>query len=301
MGSEARNLGAETHWHPGQLTPPGAGGRRLAPLFRWPGGKRWLVPTLLRLTPAYSGRYFEPFLGGGALFFALQPERATLADTNTDLVACYQAIREDHQRVAAELARLSPDEATYYTVRASAPRDRFGRAARLIYLTSLAFNGIHRVNRRGEFNVPYGGRQYAWLGHPSLLQPYAAGLSTADLRAEDFEVALSPASQGDLVYLDPPYTVAHSNNGFVKYNDSIFSWKDQQRLAALARDLAERGCLVIISNAYHESIRQLYPTFGAAMVSRNSVMAADPSKRGRTKEYVLTSFPIDQVALDGIR
>ncbi len=259
------------------------------------------MPALLKLVPEYSGRFFEPFLGGGALFFALRPDRSFLSDSNADLISCYQAIADDHGRVADELTRLPLDKASYYAIRAATPTDRFARAARLIYLTSLAFNGIHRVNRHGEFNVPYGGRQYTWLRNPDLLRPYASALTTADLRAAGFEVVLADAGKGDLVYLDPPYTVAHLNNGFVKYNDKIFLWKDQERLAVLARDLADRGCLVIASNAYHESIRRLYPTFNALSVSRTSVMAADPAKRGLTHEYVLTSFPVDQVTPDGIR
>jgi DNA adenine methylase len=159
----------------------------------------------------------------------------------------------------------------------------------LIYLTTLAFNGIYRVNRQGQFNVPYGGREYPGLGRAGSLERYADALSTATIRSGDFEAALARATAGDFVYLDPPYTVAHSNNGFLRYNESIFSWKDQQRLASVAAELDRRGCLVVVSNAPHFSIRGLYQGFRVLSASRRSLIAADSTRRQRTDELVFTN------------
>lgn len=261
----------------------------LDPLFRWPGGKRWLVPTLMELVPERFGTYYEPFFGAGALFFAVRPTTAVLSDKNHELMDCYRAVSEEHCQVAANLRALPRNRDGYCQVRASNPTDRAERAARLIYLTTLAFNGIYRVNRQGEFNVPYGGREYPALGSEGSLASHAAALGSAEIRAGDFETAVASAKRGDLVYLDPPYTVAHSNNGFLRYNEHIFSWKDQERLAAVAGELDERGCVVIVSNAAHESIRALYRRFRVITVSRRSLIAADPSHRQSTDELVFTN------------
>lgn len=261
----------------------------LAPLFRWPGGKRWLVPTLRTLIPKKFGRYFEPFFGAGALYFALQPRTAFISDINLDLMMCYRALRDDHEAVAEGLRAMPRDRESYYRIRDDQPKSAAEAAARFIYLTTLAFNGIYRVNRAGRFNVPYGARDYGSLGSVAQLRTYGEALKGATVLSGDFEAALDGASAGDVVYLDPPYTVAHSNNGFIKYNDRLFSWDDQKRLAAVVAELDGRGCCVIMSNAHHESIARLYPSLTHLVVSRHSVMAADASYRGKILEYLITN------------
>jgi DNA adenine methylase len=261
----------------------------LEPLFRWPGGKRWLVPQLLRLVPNAIGTYHEPFFGGGALFFAQRPASAVLSDANRELIETYRTIRDSPADVADRLRGFPRDRDGYYLVRASRPTRAADRAARFIYLTTMAFSGIHRVNKRGEFNVPYGGRKYPGLGTEGSLVSYAAALMGARLEAQDFETALGVAVAGDFVYLDPPYTVAHGNNGFVRYNERIFSWKDQQRLASVAASLDRAGCHVVVSNAVHSSIQQLYSGFRSIPVSRRSLIAADPARRLVTDEVVFTN------------
>lgn len=261
----------------------------LEPLFRWPGGKRWLVPELMGLLPDPIGTYHEPFFGGGALFFAFRPASAVLSDANSELMDAYCTIRDASSDVEDHLRSYPRDRDGYYRVRGSHPATATERAARFVYLTTMAFNGIYRVNRQGEFNVPYGGRMYPSLGTEGGLRPYAAALKGAEIRAADFEEALEVAVGGDLVYLDPPYTVAHGNNGFLRYNESIFSWKDQQRLAAIAAELDHKGCRVIVSNAAHNSIRELYSGFRTIPVSRQSRIAADPARRLVTHELIFTN------------
>lgn len=273
---------------PAEPCPP----RALVPLFRWPGGKRWLVPRLTELVPANIGRYYEPFFGGGALFLAVRPSPATISDRNSALMACYRAVRDDHAEVARILRGLPRDRNSYLKIRASVPEGSSARAARLIYLTTLAFNGIYRVNRHGAFNVPYGGRTYDDLGNEEELRAVAEALATVEIKSGDFGDAVAGASAGDFVYLDPPYTVTHSNNGFVRYNDRIFSWNDQQRLADVAAFLSRSGCTVVVSNASHPSIVALYPSFRMIRVTRTSVMAATANRRGLIQELVLTNAPI---------
>jgi DNA adenine methylase len=154
----------------------------------------------------------------------------------------------------------------------------------LIYLTSLAFNGIYRVNLSGQFNVPYGYKTHLSPCDEVRIRESSISLKSAVITHQDFEPALHDARQGDLVYLDPPYTVAHGNNGFIKYNAKIFSWKDQLRLAAVARQLAGRGCTVLVSNADHSSIRELYQRFETKRLERNSVIAASEDFRSVVTE-----------------
>ena len=262
---------------------------RLDPPFRWPGGKRWLIDRLVELVPANSGRFFEPFFGGGALFWALRPDAATISDSNAALMDCYTAIRDHPRGVSARLRELPQDGTTYYRVRSERPVDDLARAARFIYLTTLAFNGIFRVNKAGDFNVPFSGRSYPRILDDSYLERYADALRNAEIMSGDFESAVKVAIAGDVVYLDPPYTVKHGKNGFVKYNARIFSWTDQERLARVAQDLANRGCSVIVSNADHDSIRDLYQGFAESIVTRNSAIAATPKHRGEAQEIVLTN------------
>lgn len=254
------------------------------PLLKWAGGKRRLLDDILPLVPPSFGRYFEPFLGGAALFFALRPPWAYLSDKNAELIHAYLQVRNHPESVIRELRKLKNSEEEYYRVRSSAPEKDAARAARLIYLTALAFNGIYRVNLRGQFNVPYGYKVHLDPCDEERILESSAILRTAVVRQVDFQHAVSDARQGDLIYLDPPYTVAHGNNGFVKYNARIFSWEDQVRLAALARDLVGRGCTVLVSNADHSSIRQLYDGFEVKIIERNSIIAASSGSRSVVTE-----------------
>jgi DNA adenine methylase len=249
------------------------------PLLKWPGGKRNLIKKILPLIPPQFNRYFEPFLGGGALFFALQPPQAHLSDNNGELMLAYLQVRDQPGAVIRELRKLRNSERDYYKVRASRPTGASAQAARFIYLITLAFNGIYRVNLNGEFNVPYGYKVHLDPCDEERIRRASDLLMNASLGHCEFEEALGDARQGDLVYLDPPYTVAHRNNGFLKYNAKIFSWEDQLRLARIARDLVRRGCAVVVSNADHASIRKLYEGFAVITVERSSIIAASSTFR----------------------
>lgn len=263
---------------------------RLEPFLKWPGGKRQLSPDLLHIAPREFKRYFEPFLGSGAMFFALQPDRAVLADSNSQLIECYRQVKDNCDGVLSELRKLKNSPTEYYRIRASDPRESAARAARLIYLVKLAFNGIYRVNRStGRFNVPYGNHTERDVFDEDRLRVASDALRHARIQPGDFSETVARASAGDLVYLDPPYTLAHSNNGFVRYNQRLFSWADQVRLAKCALRLADRGVHVMVSNAPHSSILRLYPGFGRKRLVRGSQIAANPEFRGSVTELVLTA------------
>lgn len=258
----------------------------LPPPFRWPGGKRWLLPHLLALVPGTFGRYFEPFLGGGAMFFALRPKHSSLSDTNADLIAFYRAVRDDWRGVADALTKMPQDADHYYEVRRSAPKSAAECAARFLYLTTLSFNGIFRVDREGRFNTPFGHRPNSLLQSVDYLQRYSNALDGAELKAVDFEEACADAVTGDLVYFDPPYRMPGASLVHVRYNGNPFSWNDQTRLAQVANSLVDRGCHVIVSNAWDQSISDLYRGFEAMEITRRSSVAATLAGRGQVKEYL---------------
>lgn len=256
------------------------------PLLKWPGGKRKLLHQLLEIAPRHYGDYYEPFVGGGALFFALLPRRAHLSDNNADLINCYMQVRDNPHELISALQQMKNSEDDYYRIRASVPSSNLQAAARFIYLTTLSFNGIHRVNLNGVFNVPYGKKSHLEPGEPTRILRANCALQSSELRVSDFAWVAECATSGALVYLDPPYTVAHGQNGFVKYNARIFSWDDQVRLANLAAELDMRGCRVMVSNADHCSVRALYPGFFERIVTRPSVISATNDGRKIVTESV---------------
>jgi DNA adenine methylase len=261
------------------------------PVFPWPGGKRRIARAIAATFPETFGRYFEPFVGSAAVFLAIDPPRATLGDHNEELINFFVSIRDSPGPFRELLSMLSTDGETYYRVRRMRPVDGVSRAVRFLYLTSLSFNGIFRVNQKGRFNTPYGGRTYASLQTPRWLDALSARLQGVELLSADFESTLESATPGDLVYLDPPYTVSHANNGFLRYNERLFSFDDQRRLAACARRLSNAGCTVVVSNAFHPEIAELYRGFQPIEIKRWSSMAANPAKRKDVQEYVLVGLP----------
>lgn len=241
------------------------------------------------LFPVSYGRYIEPFLGGGAVFFDLKPQKAILSDLNGELVECYQQVR-DNPCELVELLKGHQDKHCkehYYEVRQEVPTTALARAARFLYLNRTCWNGLYRVNLKGEFNVPMGTKTNVLLPSDDF-ESTSKQLSNATISKCDFEETLNKAENGDLVYIDPPYTVKHNYNGFLKYNESIFKWEDQERLHAAALRAKKRGANVLISNAAHESLLELYKGSEAVLkVDRASVLAASSSKRGQVEEILV--------------
>jgi len=261
----------------------------LPPFLKWAGGKRWLVNSHAYLFPQSFDRYIEPFLGSAAVFFYLNPKTAILSDTNRSLVNCYQAIQTDWRRVQLYLrdfARAHSDD-FYYGIRSRRLRSVYREAAKFIYLNRTCFNGIYRENLRGEFNVPRGSKLRVMLPEDNFGE-VANRLTNVDIIANDFEAVLSIAGKGDFVFIDPPYTVKHNLNGFVKYNQHIFSWRDQIRLRDEVIKAATRGARCLVTNADHESIHELYKGVGEIFrLKRNSVIGASASTRGVCTEAVV--------------
>jgi len=250
------------------------------------------VKQYFDIIPADFGRYIEPFLGSGALFFALQPKEAILSDLNADLVETFAAIKGDWKRVVSLLRKYHKLHSTpfYYRVRSSRPHSKVARAARFIYLNRTCWNGLYRVNKLGQFNVPVGTKENVLLDSDDFCRASAL-LKRAALMTADFELVISTARRGDLVFADPPYVTAHSQNGFLKYNEKLFSWGDQVRLMESLNGAKERGVQILATNADTPSIRKLYEKwFTVRTTTRSSIIAASPTRRGTSNELVITSW-----------
>lgn len=263
------------------------------PFLKWAGGKRWLAPRLGQIvgTPMMA-RLVEPFLGSGSVFFALEPANALLADSNRELIAAFRGIRSDPNGVLSGLNLLEIDKVVFEKIRSSRPKTDRDRAVRMIYLNRTAFNGLYRVNRKNEFNVPFGCKPGTNLADRSAVTAASQALKAATLRCQDFRDTLKEIQiEKDVLYVDPPYTVKHDSNGFRRYNNNIFSWKDQEDLAELTSKLAAQGAKIIISNAHHYEVRRLYSSalFHAATLERATCMAADSLQRGSCMECLLVS------------
>lgn len=239
-----------------------------------------------------SLRLIEPFVGSGAVFFGLTPRSAILSDKNARLIESYQAIKDDWEIVAdlLNVHHLNHCPEYYYEIRALQFDDVLDRAAQFIYLNRTCWNGLYRVNRLGQFNVPIGSKQAVVLASDDF-EAVSKALKDVELLAGDFECALSRAGDGDFVFIDPPYTVKHNHNGFVKYNENIFSWEDQIRLRDHVRIAVARGAEVLVTNACHDSIRSLYEDVGEIItLSRSSVIAGRAVARGRYEEVVIKCY-----------
>jgi DNA adenine methylase len=280
-------VGAPTRFTSSPLVRP------LPPFLRWAGGKRWLLPTVRRLLEGHQVlRYVEPFLGGGSIFFGLGlGVESHLTDLNQDLILVYSVVKDNPESVASILKSYVNDSETYYAVRSQEATSREIAAANFIFLNHTSFNGIYRVNLAGKYNVPYGRRANTMM--PTLPSLVAASRSLADstVTAGDFAPALEGCQEGDFAFIDPPYTVAHNSNGFVKYNEKIFSFQDQIRLRDSVSRAAERGAKFVVTNADHASIRELYEGTGLIReVSRGSSVGGSGAARGQTTELLITNL-----------
>lgn len=262
----------------------------VVPFLKWAGGKRWLVAQRPDLFSGIAARYIEPFLGGGAVYFHIKPKDAILTDVNPELINAYREIRDHWMGVDDELmlhhGRHSKDY--YYKIRGESYCCPTRRAAQFIYLNRTCWNGLYRVNRYGKFNVPVGTKSAVRLDTDNF-DVMSKLLKGADVYVSDFGETISLATVGDLVFADPPYTVKHNNNGFVKYNETLFSWSDQVRLKHALAAAKRRGARIVSSNADHESVWDLYSgEFDIQRVWRASVISGKAQTRGQVSELIIT-------------
>lgn len=261
--------------------------KQIKPFLKWAGGKRWLINRYAHLFKDIKfTRYFEPFLGSGALFFFFQPKEARLSDINPDLIILYKVIKNDPEKLLRLLRIHHRDHSKdhYYRVRSKVPDNPIEKAARILYLNRTCWNGLYRVNAMRQFNVPIGTKTSVILPTDDFIS-VSSILSTVELECCDFEESINMATAGDFVFIDPPYTVQHNNNNFLKYNENIFSWDDQVRLKKAIVRAMKRGVKGLVTNANHPSIIELYKGIGDHdQLIRSSILAANKEKRGLTTE-----------------
>jgi DNA adenine methylase len=274
---------------------------RLGPFLKWAGGKRSLLPQIEPLVPRRIDTYYEPFVGGGALFFFLAGEeprrfrRAVLGDGNAELIVCYQAVKDDVEEVIRALVGHTYDQDHFYRVRALEPQDLSvaERAARTIYLNRTGFNGLYRVNSSGKFNVPFGRyKKLLQVCRPEQLRRVSQALRGDDVEIVpgDFGAVVAGARRGDFVYFDPPYVPVSATSKFTAYAQLGFGLPDQERLAETLRRLGRREVPALLSNSDCAFTRKLYRGLDPIPVDVRRSINSVASRRGPVSELLVKSF-----------
>ncbi len=262
------------------------------PFLKWAGGKGRVIQQYSPYFPTFT-TYYEPFLGGGAIFFHLCPNRAVLADINEELVNVYQCIRDRVDELIECLAIHQEHHCKdyYYSMRSNLGQKKVARAARLLYLNKTCFNGLYRENSKGQFNVPMGSYRNPTICDPMLLRSASRALKPVAIALEPFDAILDRAKKTtDFVYFDPPYFPISATSNFTGYNRYSFTEADQIRLRDTFVTLAERGVKVMLSNSDCPFTRDLYEGFTIRVIHAARAINSNASKRGKITELLITSY-----------
>ena len=277
----------------------------LQPFTKWTGGKRQLLPIIKSLMPDNYNNYFEPFIGGGALFFDLSPDKAVINDFNNELINCYQQIKKYPQKLIELLAKHQENNSKeYYLELRSADRDNridkmtnVERAARIMYMLRVDFNGLYRVNSKNQFNVPYGRYKNPKIVDSDLILSISQYLNSNNIKilTGDFEKAVQDVVAGDFVYFDPPYIPLSETSAFTSYTHEGFTYEDQVRLRDCFKKLDEKGAFVMLSNSSSPLVEELYKDFNIHKVEANRTNGAKTSSRGKISEIiVITNISMEE-------
>lgn len=272
----------------------------LQPFTKWTGGKRQLLGELRSYMPETYGRYFEPFVGGGALFFDLAPEQAVINDFNEELINAYRQIKNNPAELINLLIKHKENNSKdYYLALRSADRDGrisrmtgVERAARILYMLRVDFNGLYRVNSKNQFNVPYGRYKNPKIVDVDLLYQISEYLNENDIEIlqTDFAEAIKDAQTGDFVYFDPPYIPLNETSSFTSYTHEGFSYEEQVRLRDTFKELTERGVYAMLSNSSSPLVEELYKDFNIYFVEAQRTNGAKSSSRGKISEIIVTNY-----------
>src|SRR6185503_12503940 len=272
------------------------------PFLKWAGGKTQLLSQLSPLFPRQFNGYYEPFVGSAAVFFHLynlkqrgevkgSMKRVSLTDSNEDLVNCYRAVRDGVESLIRWLNEHKKSHSLryYYAMRAQNPRNMgdVEQAARLIYLNKTCYNGLYRVNRKGQFNVPMGRYRNPGIFDPDELRAASRALDEVEIAVADFRNVLRQARRGDFVYFDPPYYPLSKTAGFTSYTQDSFGKFEHESLALVFRALHEKGCRVMLNNSWTTFTRKLYVDFKRVELSAVRSINSKANKRGKISEMVV--------------
>ncbi|POB12047.1 DNA adenine methylase [Sulfobacillus sp. hq2] len=272
--------------------------KMVRPFLKWAGGKRQLLPELRRYYPKNFHRYYEPFVGAGAVLFDLQPLQAVVNDMNSELINTYRVVANDVEALIANMAKHHNDKEYYYQLRGLDRTAQYReltdveRASRIIFLNKTCFNGLFRVNSHGHFNVPFGHYKNPTIIDETALRATSQYLSSngISLTNMDFEQALQGATKGDFVYLDPPYDPISDTASFTAYDRGGFDRNQQIRLKSVFDDLNRRGCHVLLSNSATAFIKDLYRDYPMQIIGANRAINSDAKHRGKIDEVLVMNY-----------
>lgn len=274
----------------------------VAPVVKWVGGKRQLLPEITALLPKQISSYCEPFLGGGALLFSLQPQKVLVNDVNTDLIQMYEVIRDEVDALVASL-KVHENSADYFYALRDLDRDksryralsRVEKASRLLYLNKTCFNGLFRVNAAGEFNAPFGRYKNPNIVNEDILRAVSAYFNSNEITffSEDFAKTLARVEEGDFVYLDPPYDPVSDTANFTGYHKGGFDRDEQVRLKLCCDALTQRGIQFLLSNSATDFIKELYQDYRVTVVKARRAVNADAKKRGGIEEVLVRNYELE--------
>ena len=270
----------------------------LKPFLKWAGGKRQLIDTISKHLPEKYQNYYEPFVGGGALLFYLQPKKAIVGDINAELINCYQVVKNSISELIKELSKHLNDKDYFYQVRSwdreqsYVCRSTIEKGSRIIFLNKTCFNGLYRVNSKGQFNTPFGKYKNPNVADIETLNDVSEYLnkSSIEILNLDFEDCLKSATENDFVYLDPPYDIISSTANFTAYNQKGFNKSEHNRLKLTVDRLTAIGCKVLVSNACTEFITELYRDYQQIEVKAKRAINCKANKRGDLAEILIKNY-----------
>lgn len=262
------------------------------PFLKWVGGKRQVLPKLTQFFPVEFDRFYEPFVGGGAVFFHLLPQKASISDANQELINCYLVVRDRVEELIPDLKKHFYDKDYYYSVREIDPESLCAveRASRTIFLNRAGFNGLYRVNSKGKFNVPFGRYTNPTFCDEVNLRECSEAIRGKIVSCCSFENALSSAKRGDFAYLDPPYIPVSETANFTAYQRNGFGLDNQEKLAEVIEELTQKGVRVMLSNSDVPWIHDRYREFNINVIKAKRRVNSDASARGPVGEVVVTNY-----------
>lgn len=263
----------------------------IKPFLKWAGGKTQLIPNLSKYIPSNFNKYIEPFIGGGAIFFYLNPEKAIISDSNEELITTYKAVRDSVEDIIKILEEYKNEEIFYYKIRALNPEklSKVESAARLIYLNKTCFNGLYRVNKKGQFNVPYGKRDGEFLNKELLRDASEFLQNVKILHADYMETLKKYAKKGDFIFLDPPYYPVGKYSDFKRYTKEFFYHDDHVVLKEEFDLLVEMGCHVVLTNSDHPVVLELYQDYEIKIIETKRLISSNPKTRNGKDIIVIGS------------
>ena len=260
----------------------------IKPFLKWAGGKTQLLSELHKYVPNNFNKYIEPFIGGGAMFFSLNPHESIIADSNEELVLTYRQVKDGVEEIIQHLETFEHNEEFYYNLRSLDPSklENSYRAARLIYLNKTCFNGLYRVNKKGQFNVPYGKGNGSFLNEEVLRNASEFLVDTTIINNDYLAVLNEFATEGDFIFLDPPYYPVGKYSDFKRYTKEFFYHEDQVRLKEEFDRLVNIGCKVVLTNSDHEVILDLYSDYQIDIIETRRMISSN-SKTRKGKDIIV--------------